>query len=164
MHFIFVAKPGDHKYMMRDIATRDEECEELCVPQEKEDKLFTYRWLNGVPLGARDDAFSINYFELEIHAPGKNGEMKRNFRCSWVTDLPLSKQNIEQMVAGARCHWKIENECFNTLKNQGYHLGHNFGHGSQFLAFNFYLLTLLVFSFHQNFKLSDHLYQTARSR
>ena len=35
--------------------------------------------------------------------------------------------------------WKIENETFNTLKNQGYHAEHNFGHGNQYLAYNFFL-------------------------
>jgi hypothetical protein len=28
------------------------------------------------------------------------------------------------MVRGARARWKIENETFNTLKNQGYHIEH----------------------------------------
>jgi hypothetical protein len=35
------------------------------------------------------------------------------------------------LMRGARARWKIENETFNTLKNQGYHFEHNFGHGDQ---------------------------------
>jgi len=97
MHVILVAKPKDHKYMMKDIASREEEVQELRIEDDK-DRLFIYRWLCNVPLGARDDAFSVNYFELEILAPGKDGEMKRNYYCSWVTDLPLSEENIEHMV------------------------------------------------------------------
>ncbi len=163
MHFIFVAKPGDHQYMMQAIAERQAEVQELRVPQQT-GQLFVYRWLNGVPLGAREDAFSINYFELEIHAPDENGQLKRTYRCAWVTDLSVQQTNIEHLVKGARCRWKIENECFNTLKNQGYHLEHNFGHGSKFLSFNIYLLTLLAFLFHQIFELTDSFYQTARDR
>ena len=34
--------------------------------------------------------------------------------------------------------WKIENEGFNTLKNHGYHLKHNFGHGQQHLSEAFF--------------------------
>jgi hypothetical protein len=45
--------------------------------------------------------------------------------------------------------WKIENECFNTLKNQGYQMNHNFGHGEQNLTHNMYLSTLLAFFLHQ---------------
>jgi len=36
------------------------------------------------------------------------------------------------LMRGGRARWKIENETFNTLKNQGYHYEHNFGHGQQF--------------------------------
>jgi hypothetical protein len=42
--------------------------------------------------------------------------------------------------------FKVENEYFNTLKNQGYHLTHNYWHGENHLAFNFYLVTLLAFT------------------
>lgn len=44
------------------------------------------------------------------------------------------------MHAGRR-RWKIANEIFNTLKHQGYHFKHNYGHGQQHLAT---VLALLV--------------------
>lgn len=53
-------------------------------------------------------------------------------------------------------------ECFNTLKNQGYHLTHNYGHGEKHLAFNFYLLTLLAFTLHQIAELCDIAFKTCR--
>ena len=48
------------------------------------------------------------------------------------------------MRAG-RSRWKIENETFNTLKNQGYHFEHNYGHGQQHLAAVLALLMFLAF-------------------
>lgn len=48
------------------------------------------------------------------------------------------------MRAG-RSRWKIENETFNTLKNQGYHFDHNFGHRTKHLATVLALLMLLAF-------------------
>ncbi|MCP4990175.1 MAG: hypothetical protein GY928_30290 [Colwellia sp.] len=66
------------------------------------------------------------------------------------------------MSQAGRCRWKIENECFNTLKNQGYHLEHNYGHGENNLSYNMYLLTLLAFTFHQLFELTDGVYQACR--
>src|SRR5262249_28730526 len=45
--------------------------------------------------------------------------------------------------------WKIENETFNTLKNQGYHFEHNYGHGAQNLATVLALLMLLAFTIDQ---------------
>ena len=43
------------------------------------------------------------------------------------------------MRAG-RARWKIENETFNTLKNQGYCFEHNFGHGKKNLSTVFALM------------------------
>ena len=163
MDFIFGAKPDDHKYMMQWIESAEDEVQELRLPQDK-GRFFVYRWLNDVPLTASDDAFSVNFFEFTILAPDKQGNLKQTLHFSWVTNLPLSTRNIEKITRAGRCRWKIENECFNTLKNQGYNLEHNYGHGSAHLAFNFYLLTLLAFLFHQIFELTDHLYQTARSK
>jgi len=55
-------------------------------------------------------------------------------------------------------------QCFNTLKNQGYAITHHYGHGEQYLCFNFYLLTLLAFYFHQILELTDLTYQQVRTK
>ncbi|MDZ7899267.1 MAG: hypothetical protein U5N85_14750 [Arcicella sp.] len=44
-----------------------------------------------------------------------------------------------------RSRWKIENETFNTLKNQGYHFEHNYGHGKKHLSTVLSYLMLLAF-------------------
>jgi len=67
-----------------------------------------------------------------------------------------------ELVRIGRCRWKIENEVFNTLKNQGYHIEHNYGHGKNHLSMNFFLLNLLAFFMHQIFELTDRLYQQCR--
>jgi hypothetical protein len=46
---------------------------------------------------------------------------------SFVTDLPVDRDTVAELAACGRARWKIENESFNTLKNQGYNLEHNFG-------------------------------------
>jgi len=51
------------------------------------------------------------------------------------------------------------NEGFNVLKNQGYHLKHNYGHGKQYLGFNNYNLNLLSFLLHQICELKDKNYK-----
>jgi hypothetical protein len=89
-------------------------------------------------------------------------EGKVNYKNSWVTDIAIDQDNIVMMVKGGRAHWKIENETFNTLKNQGYHLEHNFGHGQYNLSFIFFMLNLLAFYVHQILELTDRLYQTVR--
>jgi hypothetical protein len=67
-------------------------------------------------------------------------------------------------VQSGRCRWKNENECFNVMKNHGYYMDRNYGHGNKNLCFNFYLLTLLAFLFHQIFELTDEPYQACRKK
>jgi hypothetical protein len=39
----------------------------------------------------------------------------------------VTRDTVAEIVACARARWKIENESFNVLKCNGYHLEHNFG-------------------------------------
>jgi hypothetical protein len=76
----------------------------------------------------------------------------------------VTKSNVVELVKAGRARWKIENECFNTLKNQGYYIEHNYGHGQKNLSFNFLILTLIAFFIHQIDELTDSLYQECRAR
>ena len=65
----------------------------------------------------------VNY--VEYNETG----VKKKFFSSWISDIKLNKDNLARIVASGRARWRIENEVFNTLKNQGYCFEHNFGHG-----------------------------------
>ncbi len=65
-----------------------------------------------------------------------------------MTSLPVSKDNVAAIAACGRARWKIENETFNVMKNHGYELEHNFGHGQQHLSAVLAILNLLAFAFH----------------
>jgi hypothetical protein len=66
-------------------------------------------------------------------------------RFSWVTDLAITADNAMEIMRCGRARWRIENETFNTLKNQGYNLGHNYGLGKKHLSAVFMHLMLLAF-------------------
>jgi hypothetical protein len=117
-----------------------------------------YTYINQVPLNGKVDALLVNY----IHYALINEKGRVTYKNSWVTSIEVSNANVARLAKGGRCRWKIENECFNTLKNQGYQLEHNFGHGEQHLCHTMYLLTMLAFFFHQIFELSDPAYQLCR--
>jgi hypothetical protein len=68
-------------------------------------------------------------------------------------------QNAQLFVRGGRARWRIENETFNTLKNQGYHYEHNFGHGQQNLSVVFAMLMMLAFLVDQTRQICCHLFQ-----
>ncbi|MDP0562610.1 MAG: hypothetical protein QS721_09945 [Candidatus Endonucleobacter sp. (ex Gigantidas childressi)] len=63
----------------------------------------------------------------------------------WITDLKLDEMTVESIMKGGRCRCHIENKTFNTLKNQGYNLEHNYGHGEKHLTTNLAYLTVLSF-------------------
>jgi len=157
-HVLFVAKPGDHTYMFEWLEAYSE-LPSLEIVDEK-GRTHHYCWQNKIPLHGEKEAIEVNFMEYTL----KNKSGKITFRNSWVTDIKISQQNIIQLTQAGRCRWKIENECFNTLKNQGYYIEHNYGHGKKHLSYNMYLLTLLAFYFHQIFELTDGAYQACRKK
>jgi hypothetical protein len=130
----------------------------------KKGQKVIHEWINDVPLYDGEDAVRVNYFRKTVITFNGVGEEKMRRTQSWVTDMEVTEAKVKLFVRGAKTRWKVENECFNTLKNQGYHLAHNYGHGEDHLAFNFYQLTLLAFLFHQIAELCDLAYQASRKK
>jgi hypothetical protein len=120
-------------------------------------RIRRYRWMNGVPIKDGDDALLVNWLEIVIAKP--NGEV--TYRNSFITDLPVSRKNAADIVAAGRARWKVENETFNVLKNNGYNLEHNFGHGKQTLASVLVVLNLLAFAIHNACTLMEPAWQAA---
>ena len=159
MSYILVAKPTDHKVLFEwvDELTGLGGTKEL-ETRDPKGKRYVYEWINQVPLNGSETADEINFFQFKII----NKAGKVTYKNSWVTDIPITKSNIRDLVKGGRARWKIENETFNTLKNQGYHIEHNFGHGKKNLSMTFFMLNLLAFYSHQILELTDLLYQRCR--
>lgn len=116
------------------------------------------RFVNGLILNGQHQETLVNYFEYE-QIDLKNG--KPIFRSSWITDIPIDNSTVKELVAVARSRWKIENETFNTLKNQGYNLEHNYGHGKKNLTTNFALIMMMAFLIDQIVQAVDHAFQQA---
>lgn len=159
--YLLVAKPEDHKSLYQDIEglRRGGMLDRLEIADPSGERRV-YEWVNGVALGADANSPVVNFLQYDIF----NAKGERTYHCCWVTDRQLTKENVQEVVRAARARWKIENEGFNTLKNHGYHLEHNYGHGKKNLSEAFFLLNLLAFLFHQLHELVDELYQKARAR
>lgn len=159
MSFILVAKPSDHKVLFEWVnellKLGGGSALEL---RDSKGRRHCYQWVNSVPLNGTRNADDVNFFQYQI----VSDDHKITYQNSWVTDLPIDDNNIVALVKAGRARWKIENETFNTLKNQGYHIEHNFGHGQNNLSFVFFILNLLAFYVHQILDLSDRLYQRLR--
>jgi Na+-transporting methylmalonyl-CoA/oxaloacetate decarboxylase gamma subunit len=115
-------------------------------------------WAEGLILNGSHQDLLVQYVEYEEI---DNRTQKTCYHNEWITDLPISATIIFEFVELAPCRWKIENETFNTLKNQGYSFEHNYGHGKQFLSIVFVMLMLLAFFVDQLTAFADKTFQEA---
>ena len=142
VHYIIGVKPGDHAFLFQRLREADEanRTQHLTQIDADADLLHHYHWHLQVPLNESNLDMLVNVLEYwEIHASGKIQYF------SWITDLVLGGGTVYYIMRGGRARWKIENETFNTLKNQGYNLEHNYGHGSQNLSVVLAMLMMLAF-------------------
>jgi hypothetical protein len=158
MNYITSVKPGSHETLFNSVAKwteqgklREVRQEEMIGDKVKKKRVREYRFTNGILLRASDVTKAVNYLDfvetttwIQIKK-GKQKEITKRVHYSWITDLSIYDSNCEELARAGRTRWKIENETFNTLKNQGYKFEHNFGHGNKHLSTNMIYLMLLAF-------------------
>jgi hypothetical protein len=125
----------------------------------KIEEIYTYPYLNAVPLTADEDALRVNWCELSVSRPDRKVVYKNSF----ATSHPISDDTVAEIVLAGRTRWKVENENNNTLKTKGYNLEHNFGHGKQHLASFLATLNILSLLFHTLLELLDEKYKLLRA-
>jgi hypothetical protein len=160
MSFLFTCKPDSHPWLNETVENSYLEEKEVTKWTGRRRQVWTYRWINGVPLRDSKDALMVNYLYFQIRDE-KTGELV--YRNSWVTDKEIGAGNAEHLAACGRARWKTGNEHNNVLKNRGYNLEHNFGHGKDHAAEMFFLLNLLAFQFHTLLELGDEEYRKTRA-
>lgn len=140
VHFILGVKPGDHAFLFGRLREADDAGRTRTWTQTEDGILHHFRWHHNLPLNESNPDALVHVLEYWESRPDGNLQY-----FSWVTDLTLTPDTVYPIMRGGRARWKIENETFNTLKNQGYQLEHNFGHGGQNLSVVFALLMMLAF-------------------
>jgi len=162
LHFILVCKPDSHKTLYEWV----EELQSMNAVETVVEKIrrgnthhiYTYRFVNQVPLRDGEDALEVNWCEMTI----TSAKGKRLYKNAFATDFTISKDNVKQIATDGRARWKIENENNNILKTKGYHLEHNFGHGKKHLSNLLLTLNLLAFLFHTALEMFDDTYKRIR--
>jgi hypothetical protein len=154
-HYILGVKAGDHAYLFQQVQAAEHAGR--VTYYERHDRaagvVHRFRFVNDVPLNASNPDVRVNFLEYWERGADK----VQHF--SWVTDLRVSTRNVYHLMRGGRARWKIENETFNTLKNQGYNFEHNYGHGTQNLSVVFAILMMLAFLVDQVQQLCCALFQ-----
>lgn len=169
MSFILGVKTGDHKYLFDWIDAFDASEMGTAENISYQGKKVIYRttqhvrFVNEVPLNASHDDLLVNFLEVTETVEKKTEKyvldsvtgktttiVEWKFdgeptTFTWVTDIAITQANAIELMWAGRKRWAIENETFNTLKNQGYNFEHSYGHGNKNLATNFAFLMMIAF-------------------
>lgn len=154
LSYILVCKEGDHAYLADWIKAADLH-DKPSFTETVKGVTSTYSYMKNVPLNDAKAACRVTVVSLSETKKGKTT------RWMWVTDLPVTLNNICEFTKGGRARWKIENETFNTLKNQGYEFEHNFGHGYRHLTTVFSHLMMIAFFIDQCLQHANKRFQAA---
>lgn len=139
--YVLNVKPASHASLERQFAGRraSDQVREWRVTDSDGIRHY-YAWTNDLCLCESATDVKVNYLLYE--QTDRKGKVSR---WTWITNLPLGASTVEKVMRAGRGRWKIENETFNTLKNQGYHFEHNYGHGEKHLATVLALVMMLAF-------------------
>ena len=163
MRFLLGAKPDDHEHLFEEVSKAESKGRVTTLrwtDDTKEEVECEIRFAHHLPLNKSNADLLVNFLQYTEYT--SDGSILKRF--SWVTDLTITSDNARHLVRGGRARWKIENETFNTLKNQGYQFGHNFGHGKQNLSTIFVMLMMLAFLVDQTQELCCPLFQAVRKK
>ena len=164
INFILVCKESSHPALYEELALLSRVDGAVSSLQKRTwngrfHEVTHYRYTSSLPLRAGDNALRVNWCEVTI-TNQQTGEIL--FKSAFITNFALSDHTVAQVVRSGRARWKHENEKHNTLKNHGYNLEHNFGHGDRYLAMSLLCLNLLAFLTHTFMELSDAIFQAVR--
>ena len=162
LRYILGAKPGDHTALFAELAlaVKEERATQISsLDAENPQTGHFFKFVNQVPLNKSNPDLLVNV--LEYSQIDKNEKITT---FSWVTDIEITEENVYSLMRAGRARWKIENETFNTLKNQDYNLGHNYGLGKKNLSGVFTILMMLAFLIDQAQQLSCWLFQEALAK
>jgi len=152
--YLLKVKESDHKFLFGKIAQAQEKGLVTEWTNTVGSSTYRFRFCNQLPLNASNQDVKVNFLEFtEL----KKGKIVKRF--TWVTDISITRENAYQLVLAGRAHWKIENETFNTLKNQGYQFEHNFGHGKKNLSVVLMKIMFLAFLVDQILQVACRLFQ-----
>ena len=164
INFILVCKESSHPalYEELDLLSRLEGA--VSTLQERVwngrfHEVKRYRYASALPLRAGEDALRVNWCEVSVLNEQTGAIL---YKSAFITNFAITDKNVATIIRSGRARWKNENESHNTLKNHGYNLEHNFGHGDHYLSMILLCLNLLAFLTHTFMDISDTIYRAIR--
>ena len=108
-----------------------------------------YNWVTDVDYHSH----TLNWLEcIETVRPSNSDtvdEKPKTTRFVHITNLPINIRNIADTSRTGRLRWKIENDGFNTLKNGGYGMEHQYARKSYTALKNYFQFAQMAHMIHQ---------------
>lgn len=142
--YVINAKEKGCKYLFEQFDSLNEIGQVKWKTKKRKSGTYHFAYINNVSINKSNEQVKCNFLYCRFKPPGG-----KEIIFSWITNIPLITSNVFTIMEMGRSRWKIENEVFNTLKNQEYNYEHNFGHGAKNLASNFAYLMMLAFTVDQ---------------
>ena len=162
-NFIFVCLETSHKTLYEWLEFLERNGDVTLVEKKEWDGrknlIYRYRYADRVPMKDDESSLEVNWCEATVINEKTQEVLYKN---TWITNHAITENNVEEIVKAGRSRWKVENENNNVLKNHGYNLEHNFGHGQNHLCELLLSLNLVAFLFHTVLDLVNSTYQKIR--
>lgn len=152
-HFIFGVNPSGNPSLFEWLKGVNFQTKQVQTKKE----IIELKFYNKIPLNESNHDLEVNF--IDCFVKDLKGKIIGHF--SWVTNITVTEANVYELSRGGRARWKVENETFNTLKNQGYNFEHNYGHGHQHLGHVLAILMFLAFFIDQVQQHCCSLFQAA---
>ena len=163
MSFLLGVKPADHEHLYDEVLRAFDEDRMTCMvwtDPTRPGVTCEISFTHALPLNKSNSDLLVNFLQYSEYGP--QGDRIAHF--SWITDLRITIDTAKPLVAVGRARWKVENETFNTLKNQGYQFEHNYGHGDQNLSVVLAMLMMLAFLVDQVQELTCPLFRAVHAK
>ena len=136
--YIVTLKDGSLRSLQEDIAVEKRITPRQSSQLKRADKNtrtnLHYHWLTDLPYREH----RVNYIECNESLINVNSGQIKTQRFVYLTNLPVDNTSCDAISFTGRLRQKIENENFNTQKNQGYALEHKFSRVSFRAMKNYY--------------------------
>lgn len=153
--YIIVRKEGSLTTLEEDCNKQAEltNCKKNCVKNvEKMIKGWRvkqrYEWFNGMYLG---EDITTNVLRLQETRTREDGK-EEVYKSEWLFSRRISANSCEEFASQARARWQIE-DLFNTLKNRGFKVNHDYSRHPNALQ-NWHGLALFAFGIFELYRFS----------
>ena len=133
-NYIVTLEDGNLKTFWQTIRSLNKDCKENQFREGT--KIYTrhFQWLNQVDF----KGFTHNWLQLNEQVVGRSVKSRSERKFAYLTNFPLTEENIGLISDYGRLRWKIENEGFDRQKNHGYNICHKYCRNSYRGMKNFY--------------------------